>query len=114
MKKFLLVATLAFLASCGANNTTTNTTTTTTSGTTTQSSGTTTTTTISGTTVTTSESGAVTVLYPSSLTETPAAKYCQSKSGTATVEKQNNMDVLYCTVNGKKVDAWKFMSENAQ
>ena len=52
--------------------------------------------------------------YPKNQLDTPAAAFCASKWGTVTVEKNPSiptMDLIFCTVWGKKTDAWQYMNE---
>lgn len=50
--------------------------------------------------------------YPSSLTESVAAKFCVEKGGKIAIEKQNEVDILYCEIASEKHDAWKFLNDN--
>lgn len=52
--------------------------------------------------------------YPQTQSGSPAAKFCGSKGGTVVYEKvaTGGVDLIYCnTKDGKKVDAWQYMSD---
>ena len=44
--------------------------------------------------------------------DSPAAKFCLAHSGSVSVEANPaipTMELVYCTVGGEKMDAWKYM-----
>ena len=52
------------------------------------------------------------VEYSTTQSDSPAAKYCMANKGLVSVEKNPSnptMDLIYCTVGGEKIDAWKYM-----
>ena len=50
---------------------------------------------------------------PSTVVDSPAAKFCESKGGKTSVEKrEDGFEMLYCEVAGEKKDAWQFMNDN--
>lgn len=52
------------------------------------------------------------VQYPTSQKDTQATKFCEDKGGEAVVEEGSEwIEMAYCLIDGKKVDAWKFMSD---
>lgn len=52
--------------------------------------------------------------YPSTVVDSPAVKFCESKGGKSSVEKrEDGFEMLYCEVAGEKKDAWQFMNDNA-
>ena len=59
-------------------------------------------------------SGVDYVTYPTTVVDSPAAKFCESKGGKSFVEKrEDGFEMLYCEVAGEKKDAWQFMNDNA-
>ena len=50
--------------------------------------------------------------YPVDLAKSPAAQICQTKWWNIEIVNENNTNVLYCQLNGKKLDAWKFFADN--
>ena len=52
------------------------------------------------------------VEYSTTQSDSPAARYCIANKGLVSVEKNPaapTMDLIYCTVNSEKIDAWKYM-----
>ena len=44
--------------------------------------------------------------------DSPAARFCLAHSGSVSVEANPaipTMELIYCTVGGEKMDAWKYM-----
>jgi hypothetical protein len=44
--------------------------------------------------------------------DSPAARFCLAHSGSVSVEANPaipTMELIYCTVDGEKMDAWKYM-----
>jgi putative hemolysin len=53
-----------------------------------------------------------TIEYALTQSGSPAATYCIAQGGTVSYDKNPQiptMDLIYCTVNGEKIDAWKYM-----
>ncbi len=53
-------------------------------------------------------------MYPTTHSDSPAARYCTSKNGKFSEETQSGvvMPIAYCTLpDGQKFDAWRWMSE---
>lgn len=60
------------------------------------------------------QNSATQAIYPSTVVDSPAAKFCESKGGKNSVEKrEDGFEMLYCEVAGEKKDAWQFMNDNA-
>lgn len=50
--------------------------------------------------------------YATTQSGSPAAVYCGAHGGEISYEKNPQiptMDLIYCTVGGEKMDAWKYM-----